>query len=134
MQNKQLVVSMIMAVCYGADTTEYDWEGPEVTSGDKTLTATGSTDWAVSGEGEERKLTRYMTQTLTFKDASQELGKNTGSLVQEAAEVYTCLPDPDKEEGYWCFVNQFVIEDDLSAIRFFAYQNSSADELPELTG
>lgn len=128
MQTKQLAVSMIMAVCYGAETMEYNWDGPEVTSGDKTLTATGSTDWAVSGEGEERKLTRYMTHTLTFEDDTQELEKNI-----EQAQVYTCLPDLDKEEGYWCFVNQFGHFGDSSLIYFMAFQNSSADELPEFT-
>ena len=70
-----------------------------------------------------------MTHTLTFEDDTQELEKNI-----ERAEVYTCLPDLDKEEGYWCFVNQFGHFGDSSEIYFMAFQNSSADELPKFTG
>jgi len=56
----QLILAVLAAVSQATD-NEYFWTGPSVTSSGKTLQATGSTDWATTGTGADRKLTRYLT-------------------------------------------------------------------------
>ena len=103
MQSK-IVLSFLVAVCKAAETS-YEWDGPTVTSNKKTLIASGSTDWTTTGSGADRKLTQFMTQTLSFEDETQELYTNIGGEpMEERAEVYTCLPNLDGSAGFWCFV------------------------------
>ena len=55
MQSK-IVLSFLVAVCKAAETS-YEWDGPTVTRGDKTLTASGSTKWTTTGTGADRSMT-----------------------------------------------------------------------------
>ena len=48
-----------------------------------------------------------MTQTMEFEDPDHELAANSGGILKEQAEVFTCLPDEGDKHGYWCFVLQF---------------------------
>ena len=60
---------MLMAVSLAADEVDetattgpvYTWDGPAVTRGDKTLTASGSTKWTTTGTGADRSMTQKMT-------------------------------------------------------------------------
>jgi len=99
----QLTVAVLAAVCQ-ASSTEYSWEGPTLFDYDKTLISSGKTGWTTKGTGVNRKLTRYLTQTLEFVDSSHNLEAGTPNtyLNQQIASVYTCFPDLGDAIGYRC--------------------------------
>ena len=75
-----------------------------MTSNGKILLASGLTDWTTTGTGADRRLTRYLTQTLTFSDPSDELEPSEDeSTIKDMASVYTCLPELGGAVGHWCF-------------------------------